>query len=59
MSSRETNRDVQPEDAPVETPEVDPRVPTAPDQEERDVDPGDDDSDDSEEITRQIEEAFE
>jgi hypothetical protein len=47
----------QPPDAPVETPEADPRSPNAPDPTEREVGPGDGDEDDD--ITRQIEEAFE
>lgn len=49
-----------PPDAPVETPESDPRTPNAPDPEEREVEPAPHDADgDSDDVTRQIEEAFE
>jgi hypothetical protein len=50
-----------PQDAPVETPESDPRAPNAPDPQEREVEPNDDrqDSDGDDDVTHLIEEAFE
>jgi hypothetical protein len=49
----------QPPEAPVETPEADPRSPNAPDPQEREVESGDEDEGGGDDVTRQIEEAFE
>jgi hypothetical protein len=48
-----------PEDAPVETPESDPRTPNAPDPDERNVDDTEREEGDEDDVTRQIGEAFE